>query len=226
VKPYYQDDKNGIVIYNGDCREILPHLEPVDLVLTDPPYGLGEKLHTGGTWSTHPKYDAMLVWDKKIDQSFARSLCFLAPKVIMWGGNYYELPPSRCWLSWVKNNNVPTMADFELAWTNYDRPSKACRGRIHPDGINQHPTQKPLYLMKFCIDFDRESQTILDPFMGSGTTLVAAKQLGRKAIGIEICEAYCQIAVQRLQQEVLCLEPAKKENKDTGNITEQQESLI
>ncbi len=196
--PYY--DHAGITIYNADCRDILPHLDPVDLVLTDPPYGLGKKLHDGGTWSTAPKYDAMLVWDKPVDIEIL--LYLMKYPCIIWGGNNYPLPPTRSWLAWVKNNNVPTMADFELAWTNLDCPSKCYRGRIHPDGINQHPTQKPLYLMKWCL-LSFIAGTILDPFMGSGTTLVAAKQLGRKAIGIEIEKKYCDIAIQRLSQEVL-----------------------
>ena len=198
---YY--DRNGITIYCGDCREILPLLDvKVDLVLTDPPYGLGARLHDGGTWSTDPKYDAMLEWDIPIkDLSFLLSF----PKIIIWGGNVYSLPPSRCWLSWVKYNNVPTMADFELAWTNYERPSKKCEGRIHPDGINQHPTQKPLYLMRFCVQWAKPEGIICDPFSGSGSTLRTAMDLGYKAIGIEIEEKYCEIAVKRLAQEVLPL---------------------
>ncbi len=194
---YYQDDWS--TIYCADCRDVLPLLDRVDLVLTDPPYGLGEKLHNGGTWSTDPKYDAMLEWDKKVEDSLLVNISNTYPSII-WGGNYYFLPPSRCWLSWVKRNNVPTMADFELTWTNFNRPSKCYRGRIHPDGINQHPTQKPTYLMEWCLSFILG--TVLDPFMGSGTTLVAAKKLNRKSIGIEIEEKYCAIAVKRLKQEV------------------------
>jgi DNA modification methylase len=198
--PYYEHA--GITIYHGDCRKILPLLPKVDLVLTAPPYGLGKKLHDGGTWSTDPKYDAMLKWDILIEPEFMVSLTALP--AIIWGGNNYPLPPSRSWLAWIKNNSVPTMADFELAWTNLDKPARCYRGRIHPDGVNQHPTQKPLYLMKWSLGF--ATGTILDPFMGSGTTLVAAKQLGRKAIGIELEEKYCEIAVKRLGQEVLCFD--------------------
>lgn len=203
IKPYHQEDAG--IIYCADCREILPHLPKVDLVLTDPPYGLGRKLHDGGTWSTHPKYDEMLTWDVVIDYKTLEEIISLGQFSIIWGGNCYPLPPSRCWLAWVKRNNVPTMADFELAWTNLDRPSKKCLGKIHPDGINQHPTQKPLYLMKWCLEFITNS-IILDPFLGSGTTAVAAKELGRKFIGIEISEEYCAIAVKRLRQKVFNFE--------------------
>jgi DNA modification methylase len=213
IKPYFEDEWN--VIYNADCRDVLPQLDKVDLVLTDPPYGLGSKLHDGGTWSTDKKYDAMLEWDTVVDLTQIIKIQE-STKAIIWGGNYYTLLLSRCWLSWLKYNNVPTMSDFELAWTNFDRPSKYCQGRIHPDGINKHPTQKPLYLMVWSIlfsDKDNISKLVLDPFMGSGTTLVAAKQLGRKSIGIEISEKYCEIAVKRLSQSVMNFELPKEEIK-------------
>jgi DNA modification methylase len=204
-KPYFQDD--AVVIYNADCRDILPLIpdKSIDLVLTDPPYGLGAKLHDGGTWSTAKKYDAMLDWDKSCVESELVISLTKYPSII-WGGNLYPLPQSRCWLAWIKYNNVPTMADFELAWTNFDRPSKKCAGRIHPDGINQHPTQKPEYLICFSIEWSKSQGIILDPFLGSGTTAVAAKKLGRKCIGIEIEEKYCEIAVNRCRQSVMRLE--------------------
>jgi len=122
--PYYEEQ--GITIYHGDCREILPTLEPVDLVLTDPPYGIFKKQDNG------------MMFGKRGMQAI-------------------------------------------------------------------HPTQKPIALMHWCLSLADNPQTILDPFMGSGTTLRAAKDLGRKAIGIEINEQYCEIAVNRLRQEVLLL---------------------
>lgn len=206
MKPYYSE--RGIEIYLGDCREILPQLDKVDLVLTDPPYGLGRKLHDGGTWSTNPIYDAMTKWDiAPVDNALLLSVVALGGHAIVWGGNYFTLPPSRCWLSWKKINSVQTMADIELAWTNFDANARQFEEIVNSDGKRGHPTQKPLSLMAWCIaQADRNegaTQTILDPFMGSGTTLRAAKDLGRSAIGIEICEAYCEIAVQRLRQEVL-----------------------
>lgn len=209
MRPYYDDD-HGIVIYNADCRDVLPLIPAgsVDLVLTDPPYGLGARLHDGGTWSTNPKYDAMLDWDRLVPEAEISRLVTIAQRAIIWGGNYYPLPPTRCWLSWSKTNNVPTMADFELAWTNLERPSKEFRYRIHPDGVNKHPTQKPLALMRWCLELVQEAALILDPFMGSGTTLRAAKDLGRRAIGIEIEERYCEIAARRLDQMVLPLADA------------------
>ena len=202
MKPYY--DHAGITIYLGDCREILPTLEPVDLVLTDPPYGLADRW-TGGTWGAAPMYDDAKRWDRDIPTDTVVSLATLAPLVIVWGGNLYPLPPSRSWLSWEKSSKMQTMADFELAWTNLDRPSKLWREDRNPDGKRQHPTQKPLSLMEWCLGFAPFAASVLDPFAGSGTTLVAAKNLGRRAIGIEIEERYCEIAAKRLSQEVLAL---------------------
>ena len=198
---YY--DHAGITIYHADCRDILPHLEPVDLVLTDPPYGIGDRMK-GGTWGAKEKYSDFRKWDNPLEQSFARSLCFEAPTVIFWGGNSYELPPQRGWLVWDKQNAVPTMSDCELAWTNFDRPVKRLSLPVG-NHIYGHPTEKPIRLFLWCIELAERAATVLDPFMGSGTTLVAAKQLGRKAIGIEIEEKYCEIAVKRLAQEVLDL---------------------
>lgn len=97
------------------------------------------------------------------------------------------------------------MGDFELAWTTLDRPPKAYHAGVNPDGRREHPTQKPLGLMRWCLTTAGGSGTVLDPFMGSGTTLRAALDLGRRAIGIEIEERYCEIAARRLDQMVLPL---------------------
>lgn len=193
---------DGCTIYHADCRDVLPLLEPgsVDLVLTDPPYGLDKKW-TGGTWFTRGVYNSSVAWDKEAPQAIIETLLKLSVPVILWGGNYFALPPSRCVLAWFKTNAVPTMADFELAWTNLDRPaaafSRACNG-----WKRQHPTEKPVALIRWCLEFV-EANTVLDPFLGSGTTLRACKDLGRRGIGIEIEERYCEIAARRLEQGVL-----------------------
>lgn len=212
MKPYYE--QSGIVIYCGDCREVADlwrglRTHSFDLTLTDPPYGHGEKW-SGGTWASDPMYADAKRWDAQTvpDGDLIEMLTF-APLAVVWGGNYYRLPPSRCWLSWVKSSQMQTMADFELAWTNWDRPSKLFREQRNPDGKRWHPTQKPESVMRWAImESPVVVQSIFDPFMGGGSTLFAAKRLGLKAVGIEIEEKYCEIAARRLQQEALPLEVA------------------
>ncbi len=201
MRPYYDDGQ--AVIYHGDCREVLPGLAPMGVLLTDPPYGHGERWQ-GGTWGAAPMYEDARRWDHVVDAETVTACVGAAHEAIIWGGNYYALRPSRCWLAWLKSSLMPTLADFELAWTSFDRPSKVWREDRNPDGPRVHPTQKPLSLMEWCLAL--APGTVLDPFAGSGTTLLAAKNLGRTAIGIEIEERYCEIAAKRLQQEVLPLE--------------------
>jgi site-specific DNA-methyltransferase (adenine-specific) len=205
-KPYYEAD--GIVIYHGDCREILPGLKPVDLVLTDPPYGIGRsgKPKSTSSHGGHKGYPD-LGWDKisPSPEVFAQVLAAGKDSVV-WGANYYphSMPPSSGWLLWDKGQRID-QADGELAASTNTGPLRIFtlnRAAIASDGA-VHPTQKPLKLIKWCCSFFPNAGTILDPFMGSGTTLVAAKQLNRRAIGIEIEEKYCEIAVNRLRQRVL-----------------------
>jgi DNA modification methylase len=222
-KPYHEED--GIVIYNADCREILPHLPKVDLVLTDPPYGIkaarkeafgnGVKRHMTGLVAGKmvPKRDyGDSHWDDKpVDHDILEMLIKLSTWQIIWGGNYFSLGPARCYLVWDKLRGDTHYADAELAWTNLDTTVRVIRYKwngflVEKPEDRTHPTQKPLEVIKWATErAPADVGTILDPFMGSGTTLRAAKDLGRKAIGIEIEEKYCEIAVKRLAQEVLPL---------------------
>lgn len=199
MKPYYQDDY--CTIYHGDCREILPQLPKVDLVLTDPPYGIDIASQPFNYQRAKGKQNES--WDRVVFSDIM--LVVNAGKdAVIWGGNYYILPPSRGWLCWLKPDHLPSMADFELAWTSKDMNSRAVfvtTADTNKERVG-HFTQKPLKVMTFSLLFFPDAQTILDPFMGSGTTLRAAKDLGRHAIGIEIEEKYCEIAARRLQQEV------------------------
>lgn len=182
-------------LYLGDCLEVLPTLGKVDAVVTDPPYGLGERMK-GGTWGAADKYSDMRKWDVvPATETITKISCIGA--AIIWGGNYFNFPPSRCWLIWDKVRSIPTLADFEMAWTNLDRPAKRFyfRGDTNDTG---HPTQKPVALMRWCLGFVPNAVTILDPFTGSGTTGVACAQLGRKFIGIEIEPKYFDIACERI----------------------------
>ena len=178
--------------------------------MTDPPYGIG--------WRTPPgkgRADPVTVRgdDAKFDPA---SLLILNLPSIMWGANHYasRLPDSGAWLIWDKR---PTewrndQADCEMAWTNLDNPARVFRkswgggGTLARENGAEarvlHPSQKPLALMHWCLSFVPDGD-ILDPFCGSGTTLRAAKDLGRRAIGIEIEERYCEIAAKRMEQEVL-----------------------
>ena len=213
-KPYY--DHDGITIYHGDCREILPDLGGVmaDLVLTDPPYGIGmDKGFEGfggfGTPIKRRQYDD--AWDdKRPDKVVFDLILARCKKAVIFGGNFFAdlLPQGSHWVVWDKLNTMPSFGDCELAWTNVDRKSVKKKtveynGLLGKEQARQHPTQKPLKLMQLLIeDYSEPGHLILDPFMGSGTTLRAAKDLRRKAIGIEIEEKYCEIAAKRLEQEV------------------------
>lgn len=211
MKPYYEH--NGIQIWHGDCRDILPQLPKVDLVLTDPPYGHGWRgidSHSAGTrnW-TNRRHEAIKGFDTPFDPSPWLGYRY----VILWGANHYadKLPPSAAWLVWDKRDGTATnnLSDCELAWTNIGGSARLFHHmwnglcRDSEIGKHLHPTQKPVTLMRWCLLRVPDANLILDPFMGSGTTLRAAKDLGRKAIGIEIEERYCEIAVQRLSQEIL-----------------------
>lgn len=179
----------------GDCREIIGGLM-FDAICTDPPYGLGSKLQ-GGTWGKKfdgPDYD----WDARApDLSFIQGV----PSIV-WGGNYMILPPSRCWLVWYKRDAVRTMADCELAWTNFDANARLFDWTIAATNSERvgHPTQKPLALMEWCLGFLPNAKTILDPFMGSGTTLVACQRMGRFGTGIELDPDYFDIACKRVDE--------------------------
>ena len=197
MKPYYQDE--FAMIYHGDCREILPSLEPVDLVLTDPPYGIAS-IWKGGFSAKHGWGKALTEaalrseWDKNVpDDSLLSAIQQAGKTVVIWGGNYFQLPPSRGWFVWTKPERNFSLSEAELAWTNRDTVVRVFDG-VRSDVGRQHPTQKPLSLMKWCLQQVKEAKTVLDPFMGSGTTLRAAKDLGLTSIGIELEEKYCEIA--------------------------------
>jgi site-specific DNA-methyltransferase (adenine-specific) len=189
-------------LYLGDCREILPTLPKVDAVVTDPPYGIG-----AAKTKAHSRIRDRDVWDAAgwDDSQAPREAIQLtlgaAVDAIIWGGNYFELPPARCWLVWDKLNPPGfSLADAEMAWTTLDRAVRKWAGCApRQDGGDKfHPTQKPVGLMEWCIAFLPDAETVLDPFMGSGTTGVACAKLGRKFIGIEIEPKYFDLACQRI----------------------------
>lgn len=181
-------------LYLGDCREILPTLTKVDAVITDPPYGIG--IAANPVRQMHEKLD----WDAAAPNSEVINSCVEAGKIaILWGGNYFDLPPQQCFLVWDKVQPQDfSLAMCEMAWTNKKGPAKLFRLSVL-SYKKDHPTQKPVDLMKWCIEQAGNPQSILDPFMGSGTTGVAAVQMGRSFIGIEREPKYFDIACRRIE---------------------------
>ncbi len=197
-----------MTIYHGDCREVLPSLGRFDLLLTDPPYGLGEKVwgkaHTKpGNKARWRMHHGEMGWDGSLPD-LAPALA-LADKAIVWGGHLFGLPPKRGWLVWNKIIRNWSSGTSELAWTTLDIPVDTfdySHGQLASEG-KYHPTQKPLPLIQWCITKAGDVRTILDPYAGSGTTARAAKDLGRKCTAIEQNERYCEIAAERCRQETL-----------------------
>jgi len=196
----------------ADCLEVMRDWpdDCVDLVLTDPPYGIGA--HKGsvrygcvaprryiGNWDNEPPH-----------QNYFDEILRVSKKAIVWGGNFFtnKLPVSPHWLVWDKVADIQfnnPFSDCELAWTNIDRKSvkkHICvqQGFVSIETTRYHPTQKPTQLFIWCLDkYSRVGDLILDCYLGSGTTCVAAKMLGRDYIGIDISEEYCQIARDRIK---------------------------
>ncbi len=196
-----EDLAEGVTLYQGDCREVLPTLGKVDAVVTDPPYGIGAGRMNFGKWRTSAMERGD--WDA-IAPNLAPVMEIDAPSII-WGGNYFPLPPSRAFLIWNKGAGFRgrDFAECEQAWCSFDANARVfdfdplARGAYRD---KEHPTQKPVEVMKWCLGFVADAKTILDPFMGSGTTGVAAVKLGRKFIGIEIEPKYFDIACRRISE--------------------------
>ncbi len=198
----------GVECWLGDCREILPTLGRVDAVVTDPPYGIGIDGQKGSLRKNGQqmrKHHEHLGWDKESPSKETFELIRASARhQIIWGGNYFvdHIDAQKGWLIWDKEQQGLTMSDAELAWTNLPNPTRL--KKLHRTHLWQespeHPTQKPYKLIAWCIEqLPVDCTTILDPFMGSGTTGVAAVNLGRKFIGIEIEPKYFDIAIRRIQ---------------------------
>ena len=192
-------------LYCGDCIEVLHDLPRVDLVCTDPPYGIDygraggfSASHGWGQWRENVEWDSA----RPTPEYFA-AVRNAGEEQIIWGGNYFSdlLPPTMQWLVWDKGQRDFSLADCEFAWSSQQKAARIFdypRARALQDG-KQHPTQKPVALMKWCIDLYPKAQSVLDCFMGVGTTGVAAVQMGRKFIGIEREPKYFEIACKRIE---------------------------
>ena len=208
MTPYYSD--SHVTIYHGDCREVVLS-EQIGAIVTDPPYGIG--------WTPRVNHQASPWRDE--DRAALRPWLAIAPKACVWGGNYYsdQLPSSESWLIWLKRpagfeGDRRSYAVLEMAWTNYGGKPRVMThvwdgGKRQGAAVNRafnHPAQKPLEVMRWSIlEAGEIHGVIVDPFMGSGTTLDAGKQIGFRCVGIEIEERYCEIAANRLRQGALDL---------------------
>ena len=184
-------------------------------IVTDPPYGIkadstmakqsGQQY--GNAAAQKSTYKAT-EWDEgPLSGELLKMVVQAAPRVILWGGNYFSLPPTSCWLIWDKENGQNNFADCEMAWTNLPKAVRLKRhmwnGMLRKGGEERygHPTQKPVEIMTWCIEqLPKDMTTICDPFMGSGTTGVACVKMGRKFIGIEREPEYFEIACRRIRE--------------------------
>ena len=192
----------------GDCLSVMKLMpdKSIDCILTDPPYGIadvwkgGHSKHSTYGWKNMGLMDKVRnSWDKKPDDEVFKEILRIGKTVIIWGGNYFNLPESRGWLVWNKPERGFSLAEAELAWTNLKMPIRVfdCH---RSDPNRTHPTQKPLALMNWCIKISKipKNSTVMDCFMGSGTTGVSCINLGMNFVGIEISEQYFEIAKKRI----------------------------
>lgn len=204
----------GVELHLGDCLEVLPTLGRFDAVVTDPPYGIGaDKGKKGaipfkGGKAVQRGYYPENEWDaQRPPDELIRMVASAGKVAILWGGNYFAdlLPAQGRWLWWDKCQTMPSYGDGELAWTNIEAttPKKfvLANNKLFADRVERfHPTQKPLQLMEWCLALVPAAKSVCDPFMGSGTTGVAAVKLGRQFVGIERDQGYFDIACKRIEQ--------------------------
>lgn len=197
-------------LYLGNNLEVMPTLARVDAVITDPPYGLGEarKDHKSrNKLASSPTYERLAWDDVPAPQEALDAMRAISDTQVIFGGNYFPLPPSKCWLVWDKVNGENDFADAELAWTNINGAVRVIRhmwaGMLRDSERSDsrvHPNQKPVAVMAWAIDKAKlkPGSLVLDPYMGSGTTGVAAVQAGHQFIGIEAHEPYFDAACERM----------------------------
>lgn len=203
-----QEIGNSTVIL-GDCVDILPILGKFDAVVTDPPYGIGEARKNNasrGKLAIAKDYGVSDWDDQPITKESVDLLRNISKWQIIFGGNYFDLPPTKCWLIWDKENGASDFADAELAWTNLDKAVRLKRYmwngmlRANKEPRGDHPTQKPVGIMEWVIShLPSTVNTIIDPYMGSGTTGVACMNLEKRFVGIERERKYFDIACKRLE---------------------------
>lgn len=197
--------KGNILLINTDCMDVMAHLDDnaFDLAIVDPPYGLGNALVAGGTWSK--KYQEKgAEWDIVPDKNYFNELFRVSKNYIVWGGNYYNqhLQPSRCFICWIKPNMVGmhTMADGELALTSFDQNAKIISLSSQSNENRIHVCQKPVKLYQWLLtNYAKPEQIILDTHLGSGSSAIAAYYFGATFIGIELDSDYFNASVERFK---------------------------
>ena len=218
----YQSWLDGrIVAINGDCQEVMAEIEDkeIDLVLTDPPYGGGcnagvggvfkkyenKVVRTGGTWSEkYQKTNNIKHWDIAPENRVFEEIFRISKDQIIWGGNYFELPATRCFLIWKKltiSENF-SMAMAEYAWTSFNKNAKIFEFAPQ-DSTRFHPTQKPVQLINWCLNnYSKENDLVFDAFAGSFTTAIACIRTKRRFIGCELDPIYFEKACERIDTEL------------------------
>ena len=206
MTPYY--DSDGITIYHGDCREILPHIGEIPAIVSDRPYGMAYAPLRGSDgskrWADGVRGDF---------EDFDPAHLLVGCPAVLWGAQWYagRLPCSGGWLVWDKTPKGAKdgfeASHCDLAWTNargsIRKFSMQWGGEARGGEAFYHPTQKPVALMSFSIEMLGKVAGVVDPYCGCGPTLTAAKLRGLPAVGIEIEERYCEIAARRVDQGVL-----------------------
>ena len=212
-------------VYNIDCMEYMRQLpdKAFQLTIADPPYGLNPS--SSETWSEKSalknrawsKGKIGETWDKAPDKAFFDELLRISENVIIWGGNYFDLPPTRCIVCWDKCQPWENFSQIEMAWTTFDKPAKLYKfDNRTTDKI--HPTQKPIDLYAWCLrTFANEGDRIFDPMMGSQSSRIAAYKLGFDYIGCEISEEYFAAGCERFNRE--CMGIIKTESGKTYQQT-------
>jgi len=191
-------------LYNMDCMEGMAQFPDkyFELAIVDPPYGIGEKFKGGATGKMNFNEIVNKDWDKAPSKAYFDELFRVSKEQIIWGGNYFNLPPARCLIVWDKKISEDfSLAMFEMAWTSFDKLAKIFR-YSNPKGGKIHPTQKPVALYKWLLNnYAKKGDKILDTHVGSGSSLIACHDMGFDYIGFEIDKEYYEAACKRIAEE-------------------------
>jgi site-specific DNA-methyltransferase (adenine-specific) len=193
-----------LTLTNEDCMDLMSRYPDkyFQLAIVDPPYGIGDKLTQGGTWaSKYKKGDAE--WDVAPDKEYWDALFRVSKNQIVWGGNYFSLPPNRCFIIWDKLSHMDTLSDCEYAWTSFDRNAKIFK---HPRNVSEkriHITQKPVALYKWLLhNYAKPGDKILDTHLGSASIAIACHDYGYDLTGCELDPEYFAAAMKRVEAHV------------------------